>query len=106
MRKPYQLGLSNDDKDKIYKFRDENEGVEIYKEYSGRGMYGDTCVGLSLEEDSDYDVFSLGVAIGKLNLNIRYFKYPEDLNVCVDSLGKGKIVYFPNIVWWEDADEN
>ena len=73
--------------------------LSLYTDYSGRGMYGDTCVGFSIgnhcyaypediyEYIADYDV-DLAAALAK--------------NATTDSLGLGIILYFPAFQTPED----
>jgi len=62
----------------------------IRTDYSGRGMYGKSCVGYDL--DSKGDLLSLGAALqteGVLDDFINRASF--------DSMGMGIIVYFPGI---------
>lgn len=72
----------------------------IHEDYSGRGMFGDRCLGYS---GVDEHVFSVGLALavagieGEFSLaDIAEAQYaigaPQR-----DSLGKGRIVYWPNV---------
>lgn len=82
--------------------------VNVYRDYSGRGMFGDTCFGiicgrsansemhkfycamheLAVIEDPDYA--SVKVIAGEFWNN-------TDLSVAQDSLGLDLILYFPGI---------
>ena len=66
------------------------------QEYSGRGMYGKTCLGVTIEENLPGVLLNLGYTI-------REFEYDEEdpitrpSRICMDSMGLGTIVYFPNV---------
>lgn len=76
----------------IREFCDEVEDVEVYENYSGRGMFGRTCIGIQISGNSleiivklcdylrDNGISSVDDALG---------------TVCQDSLGLDMIVYFP-----------
>ena len=58
----------------------EEAGLEP-RAYSGRGMYGVYCVGCELDDDEE--------------LPTPLHQVP---GVCVDSLGRGRIAYWPRIL--------
>ncbi len=61
--------------------------------YSGRGMYGRTCVGVVTEDE-----FSLGVSLA-----LALGEDATSLRPSTDSMGRSSIiVYFRNIPWPED----
>ena len=57
-------------------------GAEVYNGYSGRGMFGKQCLGISC--DDAHDVIS----------SYKEFGLPRP---SVDNLGRGWIVYWPTI---------
>jgi len=57
-------------------------GAEIYGSYSGRGMYGKRCIGISCDDSND--VMS----------SYKEFNLPRP---SVDQLGRGYICYWQNI---------
>ena len=71
---------------------------DIDTNYSGRGMYGDTCLGIRLERATD--MIDLGVAIGECLADgaIR-----DEVVMALrdraesDSLGLGTIIYWPRV---------
>jgi hypothetical protein len=69
------------------------------RSYSGRCMYGDHCVSVSLDDDTD--LLKVGCALG-----------PDFLHepVQTDSMGRGIVVYWPQQKWQEayndDCDED
>lgn len=81
--------------------------VEIYEGYSGRGMYGAECFGLTFETSSDAHYFftAIGIILGQAEERDEeiagYGSYPTELAYDLtrasrtDSLGYGTIVYFP-----------
>jgi len=61
------------------------------RSYSGRGMYGKSCLGVEISRDES--LFNVGVAVGE-------YLAEEDSDSpkgYVDSLGRGQILYFPSI---------
>ena len=58
-------------------------GIELYEDYSGRGMFGTVCVGV------EGDLQSVDRATGDL--------YKILGNYRQDSMGLGKIIYWPSI---------
>lgn len=77
----------------------ECEDISFYvdKSYSGRFMYGETCVGFCLAQNADWlDIFDMFENVnpylfGKVKKELRELKN----RACSDSMGLGKIFYFP-----------
>jgi hypothetical protein len=65
----------------------------IYPAYSGRAMYGATCLGYEVSGDAQY--LRLGAAIAAVLDPVD----AEDVlaDVRIDSLGLDSIVYFPDV---------
>ena len=63
------------------------EGIEleIYEEYSGRGMYGKTTTGIVIAQNDPME--DVMVACRKHDVNIRSSEFQKD------SLGLSKIIY-------------
>lgn len=64
-------------------------------DYSGRGMFGRECVGVVCDNATQMAVSLMEYLSSKgggFSLG----------NVCEDNMGKGHIVYFPDIVWEKD----
>lgn len=65
----------------IKELAEEEDGFRLYEDYSGRGMYGARCYGVSCDDPTE--CIELAAAKG-----LRGAKW--------DNLGKGYIVYWPN----------
>ncbi len=79
----------------IRRFCDSSEGkYGFYKDYSGRMMFGRLCVGVvcrnAVQAASD---LSAHLAESGLSLG----------ESCRDDLGKGEILYFPDIAWKDET---
>lgn len=59
--------------------------------YSGRGMYGQKCVGVPTDNITE---FTLGVWLA-----LALGEEANQLHARVDGLGRGMIVYFPSVSW-------
>lgn len=71
------------------------------RSYSGRGMYGRNCVGVTLGRNSEFSEFKLGVAIA-----LALGEDAEHLDPCTDTMGLGFIVYFPSVRWPEGRKDS
>jgi NADH/NAD ratio-sensing transcriptional regulator Rex len=81
------------------------ERRHVRTDYSGRGMYGRTCVGFDL--DSTSDVLRLGGVLSEILDEQAYQEFVD--RMATDSMGRGIIVYFPGIKSdkpGEDSDED
>lgn len=80
-------------------------GLEV-RSYSGRGMYGARCIGVTVGNPfQDFAKLMVGLCeIGDEGLDAA-----EHLTRCdavqTDSMGCGSIVYFPRLPWVEECDE-
>lgn len=80
------------------------------RSYSGRAMYGQDCVGVTLPRD--VSAFQLGAAIARALLEgdpdegQRDVDDLADLRVCEDAMGLDSIVYFPRVEWPADASDD
>lgn len=80
----------------IKSYVDKNESYEIYEGYSGRGMFGKTCLGVVVKQGYSF-----------MDFLMKLTKYMDDNNVddvdfklegtTYDNLGLDTVVYFPNI---------
>lgn len=80
-------------------FCDEYEGdVTFYPDYSGRCMYGRTCPGITVNDDTQ--PFELAFALADFVSETEEVSTYELGNMLgtssIDSMGLGYIVYFPN----------
>jgi len=83
----------------------ENAGFEV-RSYSGRGMNGRVCLGVELDGTTS---FELAAKIAGELLDADDADAIGDLarlSVCQDSMGKGTIIYFPEIPWRGLVDVN
>lgn len=68
------------------------------RSYSGRGMYGKSCIGVETD-----DIFELGFQIGSALSGEDIGHIPP----CkTDSMGRDSIVYWPDLAWPEDDEED
>jgi hypothetical protein len=73
------------------------------RSYSGRGMFGKNCVGVTLDENP------IDFIINLLSEEME----PEERDVLVeilrkyriDNMGMGSIIYFPSLKWEEDESK-
>lgn len=82
--------------DCIRNFVAENEQYELYENYSGRGMFGKTCLGVVTREGDSYMNFLMKLTQYLFRQGID----DEELSLegtSVDSLGLDTVVYFPHI---------
>lgn len=70
------------------------------RSYSGRGMYGDTCIAVVLSDFSS--MWTLALAIADINSgNADLFDLPAPRS---DSMGRGTVLYWPNLKWPDGAE--
>lgn len=72
-------------------------------DYSGRGMYGNTCIGFVIDANPIYLAMGIGSILRDMENNEElvdvdgnYFGW-YDLRVETDSMGLSSILYFPNL---------
>jgi hypothetical protein len=86
-----------------------NEYEESFRAYSGRGMFGKQCVGITVASNQiGSTIFNIGLKIGEyeegdvtdcsLEEFVQCFK-----NVKWDNMGLDYIIYFPDIDWDENG---
>lgn len=68
-----------------------NEGWNLRQNYSGRGMYGETCVGIVTDAPMD-------CIEGAVSRGIRGAR--------TDSMGLSTIVYWPKVQWPKSKKKN
>lgn len=87
----------------------ESAGYEV-RSYSGRGMFGKQCIGVSTDDvfelianitkeivDTDIEPVSRDSSTVRLNEWIELMT-----QIRTDSLGRGEIIYWPNMKWSAD----
>ena len=89
--------LSTDHIETIRDLVSDIDGAEL-RSYSGRGMYGQECLGIDMDSMADAFRFALMVQDEDLSVALS--------NPCFDSMGMGIIVYFPNVEAPEGIDED
>ena len=72
--------------------RNVDSEAELYKDYSGRGMYGDECIGIVCH-DTDQMMYRLGWELSGTELGDILGNATTDH----DSMGLREIVYFPRL---------
>ena len=76
----------------------QNEGIdiEVYHDYSGRGMYGRTTAGLQIQDIGDFGTAcaAYGYKLCQEGKFLTFGKLTQELmGTSQDSLGRGLIVY-------------
>lgn len=75
-----------------------NAGYEP-RSYSGRGMYGDSCVAIVTDDHP----FKVGIMVmAALYDGFDTWKLE---NVESDSMGRSTVLYWPSVKWPDDSDE-
>lgn len=87
------------DKIEIIRQADMATDAQIYYDYSGRGMYGEECFGLTCDNPGQYATFLLVMAqFGEQELAEQLAEATR-----TDSMGFQTIYYFPG---WQIAEED
>ena len=82
----------------LEKFCEEND-YEFYSSYSGRGMYGANCLGLSHKDDN----FTVAIKLAQFIVDFYDDQYEalemldNFANPSSDSMGLGRIIYFKHL---------
>ena len=93
----------------LQKLLELSEGVS---EYSGRGMFGRTCVAVTVQSPGSF-VAHLARLIAGLDDNVANELSDEEVEIALDtlergwthdSMGKGIIIYFPNVPFVADLN--
>lgn len=75
------------------------------RSYSGRGMYGRTCIAMVIDDNAMQALTRLISTLYEENGEDNVEWLLEDMeNVQTDNMGLGTVVYWPDIAW-EDEDE-
>lgn len=82
--------------DCIKEFVECNEQYELYENYSGRGMFGRTCLGVIVRKGDSYMEFLMKLTRYLCQQGVEDVDLSLD-GVSIDSLGLDTIIYFPQI---------
>ena len=88
-------------------------GIQVHTHYSGRGMRGKECFGISGDGKAIHSFYS---AMYELAQDDAFFDEANEFwdrkhTICMDDMGLGVIIYFPSIQVksndeeWEDYDD-
>ena len=86
----------------IRQFIEEKDGESIHENYSGRGMYGDQCMGIITANT----LTCFGYLIHTLSGDFPDLVEKLCNNVRTDSMGHDTIIYFPGVYWDNEIEEN
>lgn len=80
----------------IKNFVNENNQYELYENYSGRCMFGRTCLGVIVQQNDSFMDFIIKLTkyLGDNDVDDVDFKLE---GATYDNLGLDTVVYFPNI---------
>jgi methylglyoxal synthase len=78
----------------------EDGGLSV-RPYSGRGMYGDECIGAVIDDQREAMIFLVDLALDAEGRDERILVSRAARNVVFDSLGRDTIMYFPKFEWPE-----
>jgi hypothetical protein len=80
------------------------------RSYSGRAMYGKDCVGVEIPGGASAFQLAAAIAVALLEMgddgDVQDVEDLADLRVCEDAMGCDTIVYFPQVAWPEDEEED
>lgn len=80
----------------IKNFISENEQYELYENYSGRGMFGRTCLGVIVQRNDSFMDFIINLTRYMDNYDVDDIDFKLE-GATYDNLGLDTVVYFPNI---------
>lgn len=83
-------------KEAIENFVNENEQYSLYENYSGRCMFGRTCLGVVVRQNDSFMDFLMKLTKYMDNNEVEDTDFSLE-GVSYDALGLDTIVYFPNI---------
>lgn len=93
------IEITNENLERLAQMLDLDSG-DVRRDYSGRGMYGASCVGLVV----DVPDVVIGVALREIFDEDEAWELARA--ACSDSMGRSTIVYFPGLVVAQDEDED
>jgi hypothetical protein len=88
------MNLSKEQTDLLQSFCDEYD-YEFRTDYSGRGMYGKTCIGFVIDSSPFIVALTLAQFCYENDSDVIEFLHQE--GCCQDSMGHNTIIYFPSI---------
>ncbi len=91
-----KMALTTTQVEEIQTLLNDIDGAEM-RSYSGRNMYGKQCLGIDME--SMYDAFCFALTVQDEDLCMALS------NPVFDNMGRGIIVYFPNVDAPEGIDD-
>lgn len=80
----------------IESFVSENEQYELYENYSGRGMFGRSCLGVVIKQGYSFMDFIINLTRYMDNYDVDDIDFKLE-GATYDNLGLDTVVYFPNI---------
>lgn len=84
------------------------ESLEVeVRSYSGRGMYGKTCIGFDVPHGTSPAQFAFEFAVALMEDDEHGPEAVEEFRGkvwCQDNMGLGTIVYVPGVKWDEDDE--
>ena len=97
----YDIGVDSAEDDDGY-----GNVPTVRTDYSGRGMYGDRCVGIVCDNPARI-MFDLGMALGERIANeegVRWYEIAQAFkHARTDSMGLSSIVYFESLSFDNEA---
>ena len=93
--------LTNEQLETFVNLAEQHDG-EV-RSYSGRGMYGKTCLGVSIDGDLVGFAMRLGAELA-LTSGAEVAEWLAG-QVSVDSMGRGSIIYFSRVVAPADIED-
>lgn len=98
------MTLTSEQRSKINEFVGNYDCISLRDDYSGRCMYGKTCIGLDIDDMSTEQV-CMELAIFLVKEDEEELAERLSQGIRTDSMGLGSIVYWPYIKWGEETEE-
>ena len=91
----------------IQRLLEGHDGIRMRTHYSGRGMYGATCIGFVLPRVVNFAAFVMA-AVVEAGLSTPDFEQlaTELAGACSDDMGLEQIVYFPHITYVDEKQND
>ncbi len=87
--------------EKIRDLAEQGDGADFRSDYSGRCMYGKSCIGVVVEDTSSFLML-----FAYLAREVEEADLDDITNVRQDSMGRKIIYYWPSIQMEEDDEED